>query len=106
MAAEIEVYVFEDAEGNIQDWSTTNPREAREHAQKYGFKWLARQYEYTDTELVCDYTKPMVLEGDHIDLPFEDPTGVGTGPITALPTSPNCQCRHCKESRKRRELNP
>jgi hypothetical protein len=52
----VEVYAFEDRDGYVYEFTTCNVDEARGYAQIRGLKWLARTYEYTDTELVADYT--------------------------------------------------
>lgn len=52
----IEVYAFEDAEGNsVTDWTTTDPIEAKEFAQENACRWIARIFEYSDSELVESY---------------------------------------------------
>ena len=50
----ITVYRFEDANGAEQMWTTQNPVEAKEHAEKYGYRCLAMEFEYADEELVWD----------------------------------------------------
>ena len=52
----IEVYSFEDKEGLDQGFTTQDPEEAKEHAQKYSLKWIANIFEFADSELVEDYT--------------------------------------------------
>jgi len=54
----IEVYGYEDSDGNVTDENNTtqNIVEAREHAQKYGLRVIAYEYEYADSSLVEDYT--------------------------------------------------
>ena len=52
----IEVYVFEDKDGNPDGWQTQNGVEAKEYAQKWGLVWIALTYEYSDREVVQDFT--------------------------------------------------
>lgn len=53
----IEVYTFEDADGNPDgEWTTQSAREAQEHARKYGLRVVARIFEYADSEVAWDYT--------------------------------------------------
>ena len=54
---QVEVYVFEDAAGCESGWTTQDPVEAREYAEKYRLKCIARIFEYSDSELVEDFTK-------------------------------------------------
>lgn len=53
----IEVYVFEDKDGNLKEWQTQNRVEAKEYAQKWGLVWIAITYEYSDREVVQDFTR-------------------------------------------------
>lgn len=53
----IEVYTFEDRDGNeFGTFTTRDIREAKEYARKYGLRIVARIFEYVDSELVEDYT--------------------------------------------------
>lgn len=53
----LELYVFEGATGDgLETFTTLDADEARNYAQKYSLKWLAQIYEYSDTELVEDFT--------------------------------------------------
>lgn len=52
----ITVYRFENAQGCEQQWTTQNPTEAKEHAEKYGYKCFAMEFEYSDEEVVWDFT--------------------------------------------------
>jgi len=54
---EVEIYTFEDKDGNTQGWTTENPVDAREHAQKHGLRWIANKFELCDSELVEDCTE-------------------------------------------------
>jgi hypothetical protein len=54
--AEIEVYCFENKDGSEDTYTTTNPAEAKVRAMKYAQKVIARKYEYSDSELVWDFT--------------------------------------------------
>lgn len=66
----IEVYAFEDKDGeSASDWTTQDVREAREFAAQHRYKLIARQYEYTDSELVEDFT-----EKDEADEEGDDDT--------------------------------
>jgi len=56
MTANIEVYTFEDKEGNESDYSTQDYQEAEEYAKEYGYMIIANIYEWQDSELVKDYT--------------------------------------------------
>jgi hypothetical protein len=54
--AEITLYSFEDAEGNEETFTTLNYDEAREHAIQHQLRLIAQTYEYTDQEMLWDYT--------------------------------------------------
>jgi hypothetical protein len=52
----IEIYCFEDADGNSVDYFTTqNIEAARRYAIDNGYALIARMFEYSDSELVEDY---------------------------------------------------
>jgi hypothetical protein len=52
----IEVYCFEDADGNAVDYFTTQDIEgARRYAIQNGYAIIARTFEFSDSELVEDY---------------------------------------------------
>jgi hypothetical protein len=52
----IEVFCFEDADGNAVDYFTTRDiEEARRYAIANGYAIIARIFEYADSELVEDY---------------------------------------------------
>jgi len=53
--AEIERYLFEDADGVEVAWSTYDATEAREYAKEHGYAMIAHTYEWSDSELVEDY---------------------------------------------------
>jgi len=52
----IEVYTFEDEGGNSQDWSTQDSKQAKRYGRQRGFKVIANTYEFSDSELVWDFT--------------------------------------------------
>lgn len=53
----IEVYAFEDREGNsVTEWTTQDIDEARAYAREHRCRLIARQFEYADSELVEDYS--------------------------------------------------
>ena len=52
----IEVYVFEDKDGNPDGYSTQNAREAKEYAEKWGLLWCVNKYVFSDSEVVEDFT--------------------------------------------------
>ncbi len=52
----VEVYTFEDADGAPDSYTTYDPQEAKERAEKYGLKVIALSFEYADSELVWDFT--------------------------------------------------
>lgn len=53
----IEVYVFEDADGNMDSYYTVDPMLAKQYAIEHNLAWIARKFEYIDSELVKDYRK-------------------------------------------------
>lgn len=54
----VEVYAFEDREGNsVSDFTTMDPREAKEFAMENKCCWIARIFEFSDSELVEDFTE-------------------------------------------------
>jgi hypothetical protein len=81
---DITVYAFEDGEGTEDDFTTFNYDEARDHAMKHKLKLIARTYEYSDSELVWDYTEKSGIDWEDIraDLDLQrwedDPTNPGT----------------------------
>ena len=54
----ITVYRFEDAAGADQMWTTQHAIEAQDYARRYGYKCFAVEYEYSDEELVWDFSEP------------------------------------------------
>ena len=52
----IEVYVFEDKDGNPDGYSTQNAREAKEYAEKWELLWCVNKYVLSDSEVVQDFT--------------------------------------------------
>ena len=57
MTGNLELYSFEDANGSERGYWTTDAVRAREYAQQNGLRWIANIYEWTDSELVQDYTE-------------------------------------------------
>lgn len=51
----IELYSFEDADGTEQGFTTRDIREAREFAQKHGYRIIANIFEFSDSEMIEDY---------------------------------------------------
>lgn len=60
----ITVYTFEDANGSEAGWTTGDYREARAYAAKHGYKVIANEYEWTDSEVVDDFTGSEDTEGE------------------------------------------
>jgi len=57
----IEVYAFEDRNGeSVSDFTTQDIAEARKFAAGLRCVLVARQYEYTDSEVVEDYSEEPV----------------------------------------------
>jgi hypothetical protein len=52
----VSLYGFESAEGEEDTFNTFSADEAKEYAQKHGLKWIAYEYEYSDSEMVMDFT--------------------------------------------------
>ena len=60
-SGEVERYLFEDAEGIEQGFATFDADEARHYAQQNNLRVIAHTYEWSDSEVVWDYTdKPVV----------------------------------------------
>lgn len=53
----ITVYTFENEQGVEQTFTTQNPIEAREHGKLYGFKVIANEFEFADSDLAWDFTE-------------------------------------------------
>lgn len=54
----LEVYVFEDADGNeFGTFTTQNIEEAKQYARGNKLRIIARVFEYADSEMVEDYTE-------------------------------------------------
>lgn len=62
--ATIEVYAFEDADGNADTYTTQDIDEAREYAKKNRRRLIARTFEYSDSEMIEDYTEEEADEDD------------------------------------------
>jgi magnesium-transporting ATPase (P-type) len=57
MASDIEIYTFEDADGNpATDWHTQDYSEAHDHAAAHGYRLIANTYQWADSELIEDFT--------------------------------------------------
>jgi hypothetical protein len=52
----ITVYTFEDSAGE-DTFTTQNPTEAKDRGQRYGMRVIANEYEYSDSEVVWDFTE-------------------------------------------------
>lgn len=87
----IEVYAFEDREGNsITDWTTQNINEAREFAIHNHCRLIARIFEYADSELVETYAENDPVPGDRTNPP----------PLCPHPSRfASCCVREAKEKR-------
>jgi len=54
----VEIYTFEDADGNsFTDWETQDMGEARAFAQEHQLRLIANTYEWSDSEMIEDYTE-------------------------------------------------
>jgi len=51
----ITVYTFEDANGE-DSFSTQDAREAKEYGARYGYRVLANEYEWADSDVAWDFT--------------------------------------------------
>lgn len=51
----IERYVFEDKDGNRDEFTTFDAKEAKEYAYDNEMLWLAETYEFSDSEIVKDF---------------------------------------------------
>jgi hypothetical protein len=56
MSGTVEVYAFENAEGEEQTFTTTDAREAQDTARENGWRVIAHTYEWADSEVVWDFT--------------------------------------------------
>jgi hypothetical protein len=57
--SDIEVYAFEDRDGNESgSFTTTDIDAAKKHAREHGLRLMARIYKYADSEMVEDNTVP------------------------------------------------
>jgi len=67
---DIEVYTFEDADGDaFGSWTTQDISEARHYAIRHRLRIIANVYEWTDSELVEDYTEKDENNPDEWDAP-------------------------------------
>lgn len=55
--AEVHLYRFESADGAEGTYTTFNYLDARDHAIRYKLKLIEETYEYSDSELVEDFTE-------------------------------------------------
>jgi hypothetical protein len=63
--ANVELYVFEDSEGCLDTFTTFDSIEARDYASRNSRKMIAQIYEYTDSEVVEDFTgEPSACDED------------------------------------------
>jgi hypothetical protein len=54
---ELELYTFEDADGNsFGTFTTTDPSDARRYASEHGLRMVANTFIWSDSELAADYT--------------------------------------------------
>jgi hypothetical protein len=58
----VTLYCFEDADGCPSDYTTFNAQEAQDHARRWGLLCLAREFEYSDTDVAWDF-RPSTVEG-------------------------------------------
>ena len=56
MTAMISLYTFEDSTGTPDTYHTYNVFEAEERARKYQQRVIANEYEWTDSEVIFDFT--------------------------------------------------
>ena len=54
----IELYAFEHADGTVDSFTTHDAEEAQDHARAHGLRWMAYSFEFTDSELVMDFSQP------------------------------------------------
>jgi hypothetical protein len=60
----IEVYVFEDKDGNPDTYTTQDARKAKEYAEKWELLWCVNKYVFSDSEVVQDFTVEDTKEGE------------------------------------------
>lgn len=53
---DVTLYTFEDSEGGEDTYSTFRASEAEDYAKKYHMRIIANEYEWSDSEVVADYT--------------------------------------------------
>lgn len=68
--SQVEVYSFEnsDDEPDSSAYTTTDVDEAKAHAYRHGLKLIANIYEWSDSELVEDYTTRRITPQDTADI--------------------------------------
>jgi hypothetical protein len=54
----LEMYTFEDGDGHTVEFTTQNFQEAKEYAITHSLKLIANTYEFSDSEVLADYTPP------------------------------------------------
>ncbi len=52
----VQLYGFEDAEGNEDSFTTFSAIEAKAYAEEHRLKWISFEYVYSDHEVVMDFT--------------------------------------------------
>jgi len=55
--SEVEKFIFEDAEGNESAYTTYDSVKAKEFAIRNHFRCIANKFEFSDSEVVYDYTE-------------------------------------------------
>ena len=60
--ASVYLYTFENADGAEDTFSTFDFREARSRARKYEMRVISNEYEWTSSEVVCDFTEREPVE--------------------------------------------
>lgn len=59
------VFAFVDRHGREDSYTTTNPTEAHDRAQRLRMQLLARTFEFADQEMVADYSGVSNTEDTH-----------------------------------------
>lgn len=73
----IDVYCFEDECGEPDTFMTLNINEAREYAKKHGLRLMAREFEYSDSETIEDYTEREICQVCGNDIEEDEETEDG-----------------------------
>lgn len=53
----IELYAFEDSDGTLHTFTTFDSMKAKEYAQDHSCRCIAQIHEYTESELVWDFSE-------------------------------------------------